>query len=901
MTLFESDGLARMQEAVELFLQWKQRPDREPAANFLAAHEDLREMLEPLVADIDEQDAHADTNEVAAGDAAMGERRFGDYRIVRELGRGGMGVVYEASDAKLGRRVALKVLPGAFAQEARAIARFKREAMTAARLEHESIVRVLSVGTHDDIPYFAMDLVEGVPLHRLLHRLRSSGLPNSGSELADLVLELSSSDMTRKTAAAAAPKSATRATSVRGVTARARWKDGYVETLVDLLIQLADAIAHAHEAGIVHRDIKPSNLILRPDAVLVLTDFGLARDIGLPTATQTGDFAGTPHYVSPEQARGESHSLGPASDIFSFGATAYEILTLERAFDGKTTPEVLEAIRRRDPIDPSLRHAVPRDLAAILLKCLEKDPARRYASAHALLDDLRAFRAFRAVTARRPSGVERGLRVLRRNPLEALIVLAGLLVLALLLYLWSTQDDRDIGRSVARANEIEAALERGFVEHYAARQEVARAHFERVLELDPNNVYAICAIVAFIANDKQRDADFANVQRALAAMPDNDALRRLEVTFLAFLKRSEEAKEAYLTLREPTTAEECFVAGALATPTPTSPRIEGAFARATSYYRRAIERSHRARLVHYMQLATTISRHAPPEEIKATAETLRVLWPDSALAHGVIGLTLHKTDDVAAEAAYRRAIELDPGLLIAHSGIAHLYAGQKKHKESIEACKQALSIEVQHAPLLELLADQALRNKDFATALDAARRAIAADPNNAMARVTLATVLERAADPKDPEALRQARLEALEHVRSTAERHPFYETGHRSLTGLYSRLGDATGLRDEYLRWARVNPNGAWAQMELARYLLDLEEPTDEDLALALKAARRSNMLYKTSADLMLVLARAEAALSDAVAARATIARARAHLPEDAAERTALEERLDALEARLSR
>lgn len=889
-----------MQEALELFLAWKQRPEREDRAQFLEAHKELRDLLQPLVDDLTNSSEDPHDPEVSREQASDGERLFGAYRLIREIGRGGMGVVYEAAEPSLGRHVALKVLPGAFAQEPRAIARFKREASTAARIKHDNIVRVLAVGTQDDVPYYAMELIEGVPMHRLLHRIRTDGDPGSGAELADLVrtMALAGHEVSREaTNPGSTSKTASRTTTRGSATTHSRWKDGYTETLVDILIQICDAVAHAHEHGVVHRDIKPSNLILRPDGSVVLTDFGLAREFGLPSMTMTGEFAGTPHYVSPEQARGAE--LGPPSDVFSLGATGYELLTKERPFEGKTTHEVLEAIRRRDPVDPSKSGRIPRDLAAILLKCLEKDPAKRYASAHDLLADLRAFREYRPVSARRPSTFERLARTVRRRPLETAAMIAGVSVVALSLYLWMTRAERELGREVARANTIERELEAGFVEYFARRPHRAAEHFDKVLEVDPYNEYAFVALLAFLDIDRERD--FARCARALEANSQNYTFQRLNVVILWLQNRHDEARELLAQIAEPRTAEECFIAGCLATPGATTARIPGTVDRASEHYRRAVERSHRARLLHYMMLATMLSRTRDEQRIREISATLEVLWPESNIAYAVIGMTLFRIDKPAARAAYEKSLELDDTTILAYSGLANLAASEKKHDEALALCERALKLAPDNAEFLELCCDQYTRKGEFETAVEFGRRAIEYEPGNSTARVALAIALERAVDKNDPQAVRAARLEALELLEHTTTINRYYEEAHRGIVNLTRLVGDEARRRAEYMRWAEVNPGGAWAQMELARYLLDLESPSAADLDLALKAARRSNMLFKTSGDLMLVLARAEAANGDPVAAKATLERARAHAPENAEERASFDATATALEAELNR
>lgn len=882
----EQSGLERMQEAVEVFLAWKAREDRESPEALLEEHAGLRELLEPLLEDCTDGALSASGDSASAHEG--GRRRvFGDFRIVRELGRGGMGVVYEAEQASLDRRVALKVLPAAFAQEPKAIARFKREALTAARLEHQGIVRVLAVGSHEDIPYYAMELIDGVPLHLVLRHFRKHGAPSSGLGFARLVRDMLDDD---------APK--TRSSTQTG-TRTERWKDGFVETLVAIAADVCEALAHAHTAGIVHRDVKPSNLMLRADGSVVLTDFGLAREYGLPSATLTGEFAGTPHYVSPEQARGQTAELGPASDVFSFGATLYEILTLEKPFDAATTHDVLEAIRRRDPADPSRSGRVPADLAAIVLKCLEKEPQKRYSSCSDVLTDLEAFRRFRPVTARRPGPVDRARRFVRRRPLESTLAVAGVLLTALAVYLITTSDERTRGQEIVTQEMIERELERGFIEVFARREKVARAHFRRVLDVDPTNAYALVGISWLVPERDQIEKTHAIVQAALKLDPENRATMRLDSAFRAFRGEQSAVVEMKETLGEPHDSAECFVAGCLNTPGVGSIRRENDMEKCASLFRRAIERSHRARLVHYIQWAMTVGRARKSDGVVETQRTLEILWPDSAMATAVGALALHFHDNDRAIEAYERALELDPELMLAYSGLANAYAIKREPEKALAIITRALEIDPDNHEMYFLRCIHHSQMGDYAAAVRAGRRAVEMFDTNSQYFVELGVAVERDVDDNDPADVRRGRLEALEIARKAAEISPWYDRAHRGIARLCKLLGDEEGEREEYLRWVRRNPGGAWAHMEFARYLLDQENPSPADLRLALRAARRSNRLYATDAGLILVLARALDANGKREEARAAVARAKQHMPDKPSERREIEQLLEEVELAL--
>jgi len=358
-----------------------QAPGRE---ELLARHPDLAAELGEFFRDQEQLDRFAGSLPAAgraariiADAAALGDpvpgslerRSFGDYELLRLLGVGGMGVVYQARHARLPRLVALKMIhtrPGAGADSA---ARFRREAEVIARLQHPNIVPLYEVGEHDGRPFFAMEYVGGSTLAR---------------QLADHLLE-------------AQPAAA------------------LVETL-------ARAVHAAHGKGIVHRDLKPGNVLLADDGTPKVADFGLAKLLSGATEgppecdTQTGAVLGTPGYMAPEQAVGDKE-VGPAADVYGLGAILYECLTGRPPFRAATPLETLDLVRSSDPVAPRLlRPGLPRDLETICLKCLRKEPARRYGSAEALADDLGRFQRGEPIQGRPVGGPERVWRWCRRNP-----------------------------------------------------------------------------------------------------------------------------------------------------------------------------------------------------------------------------------------------------------------------------------------------------------------------------------------------------------------------------------------------------------------------------------------------------------------------------------------------------
>lgn len=406
----------------------------------------------------------------AAGGPPPEPRSIGPYRLIRELGRGGQGVVHLAHDERLGRTVALKLLPRALAGEgARLPARLAREMEVLSRLDHPGICVVFDAGEVDGYAFLAMRYVPGVSLAQRVTALRAAGPRGSAAD--------SSSGAAR---------------------------DRVRET-VQLVERLARALHAAHEAGVIHRDVKPANVIVHESGQPVLLDFGLARadESALPSLTRTGDRLGTPHYMAPECLRGEEE-VDARADVWSLGVTLYELLTGARPFEGRTIEAVARRVREVEPEDP--RHfdrAISRDLAVVVARALEKSPGRRYPDAAAFADDLARVRAGEPVRARAISRPERALRWARRNPTASVLLVS--LVFALVASLLVGRELRRLGEERADALE-ESARHLARSDAHLARSEFESARLLatsgehgrtwRVLELVRNAVERRGAAVA---------------------------------------------------------------------------------------------------------------------------------------------------------------------------------------------------------------------------------------------------------------------------------------------------------------------------------------------------------------------------------------------------------------------
>jgi serine/threonine protein kinase/WD40 repeat protein len=346
--------------------------------------------------------------------------QLGDYRLVREVGRGGMGVVYEAVQSPIGRPVALKVLPLAGALDARQLQRFHNEARTASQLHHPHIVDVFGAGCDRGVHYYAMRYIEGQTLAQLIDRMRKpSGLEATGAPAGEA-----------ECLPAAPPEPPPLGQFPTEGPARS---PGYCRAAAALAAQVAEALDYAHEHGVVHRDIKPSNVMLDSAGQAWVTDFGLAHLQRQAHLTQSGDLLGTLRYMSPEQALARRDVLDHRTDIYALGATLYELLTLQPAVGGEEREEILRWLTCDEPVWPSrLNPAIPPDLEAVVLKAMAKGPAERYGTAQELAEDLRRFGNDEPVRARRPTRLQQAGKWARRHrgPLLAAAV-AAVLMLAL--------------------------------------------------------------------------------------------------------------------------------------------------------------------------------------------------------------------------------------------------------------------------------------------------------------------------------------------------------------------------------------------------------------------------------------------------------------------------------------
>ena len=790
-----------LERALALFLRFRQ--DGGDWDRLLADHPDLAETLASFV-DAEPQPAPMEPGLV-----------FGDFEVVREIGSGGTGTVYEARQRGLQRRVAVKVLRAEFAAHPVALGRFHREAQALARLDHPGIVRVLATGECDGQPWLAMEFVDGASLAVHLERQRHAG-GHHGPGL---------------------------------------------RRLVEQLAGVAVALEHAHRAGFVHRDVKPSNILLRADGAAVLGDFGLARAADAPSLTQTGVVAGTPHYMAPEMVLGGVAGGDARADVWSLGATLYECMTLQHAFAGGTTEAVLRAVVDGEPVDPRRhRRDLPTDLVAICLKALEREPGRRYATAQAMADDLAAFLELRGVAAAAPTRWRRFVRRLRRQPLLVVVLLLAVASLGLaggMVWQWPAL------RAAERLRvdgEVEDLLVSGLLARVADDAVACRERLERAVALAPlrGEPRAIQAVAEL--HFAGPAAALARLDRCPPAAAATEDVTRCRALLLRRLQRDTEAEELERRLGEPQTPIALWITAVVHSrrSDPQSPReVE----RLLSL---AVRTAPRPRLLLHAEWANAVFVLRDPALSREAADALERLWPDHPVALHSAGANALHFAPTRAVALLQRALARglrDPFGRF-NLGVAHTKAGAPK----------AAMAEFESVMAGSGISD-AMRTRmvDAARQVgedDAAQRLVAAwlarDPRSVEARRLRARELFRADDTDGAIAMLRACLaetpasvllrqdlafslvgvgeaaEAKGLLQALVQEQPDLEFTHQVLLDACDALQDVDAALAESRRWADRRPRDVAAWSDLAKLLLAREgrELAQDALAAAERADR---------------------------------------------------------------
>ena len=808
----------RLERALQLYLD-ATATQQEPAA-VLAANPELRDLLEPLFAP-------------DAGPAA-GPERLGEFELLREVGRGGMGVVYEARQSSLGRRVALKILAPEFAVDPQRVARFRREAATLAQAAHPHVVTVLDAGVTEGRPWLAMEFIAGETLAARLLRLAADG-GHAGASRRELL---------------------------------------------KVVLAIAEALQHLHGLGLVHRDVKPANVLLAADGRVLLADFGLARAGDAAPLTRTGMLAGTPHYLAPEYVR--RGAGGPAVDAWALAVVLYEVATLARPFDGATDDGVLQAVLHGEPADPRrLAPDLPRDLAAILGQALQKEPERRYASLAALAADLRAFLELRPVAARPPTTVQRLRRWVRTEPWRATAALVLVLCAALGGHLLVRWPAILAGQRSLHEAAYEAALAEGFLRRGQGQQQLAEAAAERALALRPTAGEAAVVHALVTLRFLGPEAAMADLERLLPSLVDDlPAAQRLRALILGRLGQNDARDAVLAKLGAPQSQIDLLLAAGLHVERRTPADLEAARGLVS-----LATRIGPPRLLVHGQWSTLTT----PGERGECAEALLRLWPHVPFALHSAASQLQWTDPARAFALQQEAVErglVDP---FAKHNLAVYAAKASRVADAIAHAEAAMADpalpEAQRPALLQIFADHAsdrleqahhtwtrlhpgsvLAERELARGLahaGAADRAVAriaplaaAHPDDLELQFVHAWTLQQAGDPAGSFA-------ATERMLALAP-------GDRRAHGLrllaLEARGDESGRLAELVRYTTAAPDDGDAYRELAERLLHEGHPGDR--AAALRAAATADRLADgTDAAALEVLIAAHLALGEATAA----------------------------------
>jgi len=766
-----------LEDVVESYLASRKRGERVDTSLFLARHADhgpdLQAALEAVVA-LEVTSAPR----VSSHDAPS---RIGNYRVVREVGRGGMGVVFEAIEEPLGRRVALKVLPAELLASTSARARFRREAELAARLDHPAIATVFGAGVDDERPWIAMRFVDGTTLAQAIARARG--------EASKQISFPGATDEDRELAVA------------------------------KCLARVARALHAAHEQGVVHRDVKPSNIVVGSDGSPVLLDFGLAlpeEPDGL-SVTRTGDTAGTPAYFAPEHVAGERARSDARTDVYALGVTLYECLALKRPFEAPTAAALYRAIASGVTANVrAVNGSISRDLAVVVATAMERDRSRRYATAAALAADLEACVAGRPISARPVPLSGKILRWARREPRQAwlalLLIAATLVSAAFGGTWWASRDEVREAELVARSIERDEALAAGYLELAEGRD--AEVDFLRAEALDAGNPEVLAGLALARIGNGRADSAVELLARAPVS-PGFDALR-------AYSRGAPVTQDAECLAATNSPALELFLVGVSisrqAEEGPASQRADDQ-RRALRMLDEAVVRSSRARLMMHTMRAIAAADADDERTTRSAVAALLVLWPDSGQAWLSAGTALHPFDPTATEPILLRAAELLPNdsapfqvlgntyteigdpttaerwhwSALARRPLAETYNSLAKSlvmrgcvDEAMVAWDRALALDRRHQSSLFNYAQCFYYLKtDFTAAEGYFERVLEVDPEDSMAHLFLGSCLGRRGE------LERARL----HLTRSSELRPDLPTTWEHLADVLSRSGSTSEAR----------------------------------------------------------------------------------------------------------
>ena len=648
-------------------------------------------------------------------------KRLGDFEILSLIGTGGMGAVFLARQVSLDREVALKVISDISGARAKSLERFKREAKVLAKISHPNIVPIYEVGQQGPYSYFAMEYVKGVSLDNILSSIRNAKPDEKASDVMHGCLD--------------AQVSIYNSGHHKESSSGAEIDTDYIVRISRIIIGIASALDYAHKKGILHRDVKPSNILIDTEGTAKLVDFGLAKDETQQTITITGEFFGTPSYVSPEQIR-KPDTVDCRSDVFSLAATYYECLTLHPPFGGDTVNETLTQVISIEAVPP--KKYSPRlstDFNTVLLHALEKLPEDRYQTAADFAADIENVLEFKPITAKRPSLTQRTYKTLRRNPLKVAATFAFILVIVLGYSLFSSH--RQEKKKVALMERYKQGRDRLEGEQYSE----ALQYFIKVAKATPNDAEVQFYIGECYRMAGQYEKAIEAYHKAIKIRPNyGNAYLGLGDCYKE-TKRYQEAIEIYKQAIE------------------IDPNNTGVYYNLGIAYREldrhdeAIEAFKQTVKINpndtdaYCNLGTIYRDLGRRDEaIEAFKQMIRIT-PNDADAYCNLGTTYRDLGrhDEAIE-AFKQTIKLNPNNTDAYCNLGTIYRDLGRRDEAIEAFKQTIRINPNDADAYYSLGTTYRDLGRYDEAIQVFKEVIRIKPNNATAYATLASAYAESGD-----------------------------------------------------------------------------------------------------------------------------------------------------------
>ena len=740
------------------------------------------------------------------------------YLVESVLGRGGIGIVYRARHVRLGRHVALKMLlAGEFASRDQ-LDRFRREAEVVAGLRHPGIVQVFDVGDHEGRPWFTMELIEGGSLAQDL-----DGKPQPGRRAAGVVASL------------------------------------------------AQAMQAAHDRGVVHRDIKPANVLLDAGGVARLSDFGLARRLeGGSKLTLAGSPMGTPSYMAPEQALGKEDLIGPATDVYALGALLYEMLTGRPPFQGETAAETERQVVTQEPVRPSrLNSKVPRDLETICLKCLSKDPARRYASAADLAEDLRRYEHGEAIRARPASAAEHVLHWVRRKPAAAALILTILALLGLAAVMgvnaWRSESKRreDIATWNPRLGLVHELQANG--RYREARELLQNSTATDVGELGQRIRSAfgdldLAQRLQDIRSDRASLVDGGLDDASIRAKADRGYADALGAAGLSDLQvppavvadriRASPVHRAIVAALDDWTLcasddarlRWIFEVARLADPDPAGWRDR---VRTPDLSRDELAGLAEEAVVkdHSVQLLMALGQRVAAAGVDPVAflERVQEQYPGDFWTCYSLANALWDRQPSESIRYYQAALASQPDNAVAHHSVGRALANVERTAEAIDHFREAVRLEPTFAEAIGDLGMALADRGELDEALELAQRAVALDGTSPRNHGGLGYVF-KSQGRKD---------EAMASFRESIALDPDFVWGHFNLALLLEEAGRFDEAMEHLERARRVEPNSGWLSVGIARLLMR-QQRYDESIEVLEATTKLDSKMWRAGAHKLL-------------------------------------------------